>query len=136
MFSKLTLFIVCCLIFSSCSLKKENELEINFSSDSTTIVFTGLDEVSLFRAKQQTDSLAQELASVFESGENSGVEKQVLGKIEIKGDRLIFKPQKPFVKGNEYLVQTVLNSSFGKPEDILKADIGKTVKRREKVLQR
>jgi hypothetical protein len=134
MFSKLTLIIVCCLIFSSCSSK--NELEINFSSDSTTILFTGLDEVSLFRAKQQTDSLAQELVSVFESGENSGVEKQVAGKIEIKKDTLIFKPKKSFVKDNEYLVQTVLNSSFGKTEDILKADIGKTVKRQEKVLVR
>lgn len=134
MLSKLTLIIVCCLIFSSCSSKKE--LEINFSSDSTTILFTGLDEVSLFRAKQQTDSLAQELVSVFESGENSGVEKQVAGKIEIKKDTLIFKPKKSFVKDNEYLVQTVLNSSFGKTEDILKADIGKTVKRQEKVLVR
>ena len=111
-------------------------MEINFSSDSTAIIFTGLDEVSLFRAKQQTDSLAQELASVFESGENSGVEKRVLGRIEIKGDTLIFTPKNSFVKGNEYLVQTLLHSSFGKTEDMLKADIGKTVKRQEKVLER
>jgi len=135
MFSKLTLFTLCCLVIS-CSLKKDEKLNIDFSSDRTAIVFTGLDEVSLFRAKQQTDSLTQELVRVFESDENSGLEQQVLGKIAFRKDTLVFTPQKPFVKGKAYLVQSLLNSRFGKTEDILKADMGKTVKRQEKVLFR
>ncbi|SOD19887.1 hypothetical protein [Pedobacter xixiisoli] len=135
MSSKLTLFAVCCLLFS-CSFDKKDELKIDFSSDRTVILFTGVDEVSLFRAKEQKDSLSQELVSVFETDENSGIEKQVQGKIETKGDTLIFVPQHPFVKGHRYEVNTILNSSFGKTEDLLKADMGKTVKRQEKVLLR
>jgi len=135
MCSKLTLFTLCCLVIS-CSLKKDQKLNIDFSSDRTAIVFTGLDEVSLFRAKQQADSLSQELVRVFESDENSGSEHQVLGKIAFREDTLVFTPQKSFVTGKAYLVQTILNSSFGKTEDILKSDMGKTVKRQEKVLLR
>lgn len=120
----------------SCSRKEEDKLKIGFSSDSTAILFTGLDEVSLFRAKEQTATLSQELITVFETDENAGTEKEVLGNVEIKGDTLVFVPQSPFIKGHHYAVRTLLSSSFGKTEDLLKADVGKTVKRQEKVLLR
>lgn len=134
MFGKLTLFTLCCLVILSCSSKKE--VEIDFSSDRTTIVFKNLDEVSLYRSKQQLDSLSSDLVNVFEMDEASGMEKQVAGKLVSKGEILIFVPQQPFVKGREYEVQTLLNSSFGKSEDLLKADMGKTVKRQTKLLVR
>ncbi|MNK00015.1 hypothetical protein D3C87_177960 [compost metagenome] len=137
-----TRFIFLCFVIlkimtiSSCSLKEKEGLNIDFSTDSTAILFTGLDEVNLFRAKEQTDSLSQELISVFETDENAGTEKQVLGKVEIKGATLVFVPQSPFVRGRQYEVRTMLNSSFGKTEDLIKADMGKTVKQQEKVLLR
>lgn len=136
MFSKLTLIIACCLFFS-CSSERKASLAINFSADSTAITFSGLDEVSLFRAKEQTDSLSNELISVIEINEKDvGQEKQINGRLLIKGNSLTFIPETPFIKGNQYLVQTLLNSSFGKTVDILKSDVGRTIKRQEKILER
>ncbi|WAC41749.1 hypothetical protein [Pedobacter sp. SL55] len=137
MFSKLTLFAICCFVFSSCSLKKEKELAINFSTDSTAILFTGLDEVSLFRAKEQTDSLLNELVTISELNKDRATQEiAITGTMLLKNDTLAFIPNTPFVKGKTYLVQTLLNSSFGKTEDILKGDVGKTVKKQEKILLR
>jgi len=136
MFSKLTLIVACCLIFS-CSSQKTNSLAIDFSSDTTAILFSGLDEVSLFRAKEQTDSLSNGLITVIElTDEDTGQEKLITGRTAIKGDLLTFVPDTPFVIGRKYLVKTLLNSSFGKTVDILKSDVGLTVKRQEKILER
>ena len=135
MFSKLTLIGFCCLIFLSCSSEEQNELKINFSPDSTTIIFSGLDEVNIFRAKEQMDSLASELISVIETADD-GREKPFTGKTIIEGNSLTFVPDTPFVRGRSYIVQTLLNSSFGKTTDVLKADVGRSVKRQEKILER
>ncbi|RZL39878.1 MAG: hypothetical protein EOP00_27360 [Pedobacter sp.] len=134
MFSKLTLIIACCLFFS-CSSERKASLAINFSPDSTAIIFSGLDEVSLFRAKEQADSLSNELFSVIEMSAES-MEKEIVGKTFIKDNTLTFVPDSPLVKGKTYLVQTLLNSSFGKTADILKSDVGRTIKRQEKILER
>lgn len=135
MFSKLTLIGFCCLIFLSCSSQEQNELEINFSQDSSAIIISGLDEVNTFRAKEQTDSLTGELISVIETADE-GREKPFTGKITIAGNSLTFVPDTPFVRGRSYMVQTLLNSSFGKTTAILKADVGRSVKRQEKILER
>lgn len=137
MFSKLTLLGICCFVFSSCSSKKEKELAINFSTDSTCILFTGLDEVSLFRIKEQTDSLLNDLIIISELNEDAAAQEVAIkGKMLLQNDTLAFIPNTPFVKGKTYFIQTLLNSSFGKTEDVLKADVGKTVKKRERTLKR
>lgn len=137
MFSKLTLFAICCFVFSSCSLKKGKEVEINFSTDSTAILFTGLDKVTLFRVKEQTDSLLQELITVSELNEDRKAQEiAIKGKTFIKNDTLAFIPDLPFESGRSYLIKTLLNSSFGKTEDILKGDVGKSIKQKEKILVR
>lgn len=135
-------FLSSCLIFkaimlSSCFSGKEETLQIKFSLDSTAIIFSGLDEVSIFRAKQQADSSTKDLISVTErNGDEAGQEKSVDGEIIIKGNDVVFVPKTTFLKGKQYLVETILNSSFGKTTDILKSDVGRTIKRQQKILQR
>lgn len=137
MFSKLTLILACCLYLLSCSSNEQDSMQIDFSKDSTAIIFSGLDEVSAFRAKEQADSIVKELISITEiSKAEEGLEKLVGGSINVKGNEITFIPDTPFVKGRSYLVQTLLNSSFGKTTDILKSDMGKTIKRQEKILER
>lgn len=121
----------------SCFSGRENVLEIKFSSDSTAIIFNVSDEVNLFWAKEQIDTLAGELISVIEiADEYAGSEKHIEGKIMVKGNSLVFMPKTPFVKGSQYLVSAIFSSSFGKTTDVLRSDVGKTIKRQEKILER
>lgn len=134
MFSKITLFFVCCLIFTSCNSKKDSKFDIHFSTDSSKIIFSGIDEVAIFQAqKHNPDNLISVLTI---AGDNTAQEKLISGQIEIKGQHLTFVPDTPFVKGQSYLVRTILNSSFGKTTDVLKSDLGHTVKTYERILKR
>lgn len=134
MFSKITLLLVCCLIFTSCNSKKDSKFDIHFSTDSSKIIFSGIDEVSIFQAqKNNPDNLISVLSI---ASNNTEQEKLISGQIEIEGQNLIFTPDTPFVKGQSYLVHTILNSSFGKTTDILKSDLGHTVKTHERILKR
>jgi len=134
MFSKIILFLVCCLIFTSCNSKKDSKFDIHFSTDSSKIIFSGIDEVAIFQAQKNNPD---NLISVFAIASNSAEqEKPISGQIEIEGQNLIFKPDAPFVKGQSYLIRTMLNSSFGKTTDILKSDLGHTIKAHEKILNR
>ena len=139
MFSKITLIITCCLIFSSCFFKRDKSLDIHFSSDSTKIVFEGIEDANLFQLRKHLadTTFAETLLSVEAvDQEGQGVDGLVKGSLEVVDKTLVFTPHQPFVKGTTYLVQTVLNSSFGKTKDILKSDLGHTPKLQEKSLVR
>lgn len=140
MFSKITLIIVCCLIFVGCSLNQENTLPIDFSSDSSAIVFNDLNEANLYRAQQMLlvgGSNIEQLLSVTKLSEaDSSKEEAINGRLEVKSGAILFYPDTPFVKGQYYLIRTVLGSSFGKTSDILKTQLGHDLKVREKVLRR
>ncbi len=139
MFSKITLIIACCLIFSSCFFRGDKKLDIRFSSDSTKIVLGGIEEANLYQLqKYLTDTaFAQSLLNVEAvDQEGQGADSLIKGNLTIVDKTLVFTPRQPFTKGTTYLVQTVLNSSFGKTKDILKADLGHTPKLQEKSLER
>lgn len=139
MFSKITLIIACCLIFSSCFFKGDKSLEIHFSSDSTKIVFEGIEDANLFQLQQRIADTAFTETLVNVLVEDNGVELKdsvVKGSLIIENKALVFTPHQPFVKGATYVVQTVLNSSFGKTKDILKSDLGHTPKLQERRLER
>ncbi len=139
MFNKITLFFSCCLVFSSCFFKKEEAFKVSFSLDSTKIIFSGLEEVNFFQGRNRIEQghIAENLVSVVAIDSEEGAEeKTIKGQLLIDGKTLIFEPDTPFVKGQRYLLRTILNSSFGKTTDILKSDLGHTVKTYEKVFQR
>ncbi|RWU07574.1 hypothetical protein [Pedobacter chitinilyticus] len=139
MFSKITLIIACCLIFSSCFFKGDKSLDIRFSSDSTKIELNGIEEANLFQLRKHlTDTVFAETLLSVEAvdQENQGADSLIKGNLEVVGNTLVFTPHQPFIKGTTYVVQTVLNSSFGKTKDILKSDLGHNPKLQEKSLER
>jgi len=139
MFSKLTLILACCLVFSSCFFKGNHDLDINFSADSTEIVIKGMEDANLFQLqKHLTDTAFTEtlLNVAVEDDEQQLKDSIIEGNLRIQDKALIFTPREPFAKGTTYVVQTVLNSSFGKTKDILKSDLGHTPKLQEKRLKR
>lgn len=138
MFSKITLIIACCLIFSSCFFKGDKSLDIRFSSDSTKIELNGIEDANLFQLRKYlTDStFAETLLRVEAIDQEDSADSLIKGSLAIVDKALVFTPHQPFSKGTTYVVQTVLNSSFGKTKDILKADLGHNPKLQEERLQR
>jgi len=139
MFSKITLIIACCLIFSACFFKGDKSLDIRFSSDSTKIVLVGIEEANLYQLRQHLadTAFAEALLSVEAvDQESQGADSLIKGSLQVVDKTLVFTPQQPFVKGTTYVVQTVLNSSFGKTKDILKSDLGHNPKLQERKLER
>lgn len=125
-----------------CACSSENKpLKIEFSKDSSAIVFSQLEPVGLLQLKNklQTDTLYQKLATVLQTpGDNDStdMEKDWPGRLSLKGDELIFTPDTPFVKGKSYLVQTMLNTAFATKKDIFSSEVGHQVKPIQKVLVR
>lgn len=139
MFNKITFLLCCCFYLASCFSKSESAIDINFSTDSTKIAFKGIEEANLYQLKQRlaNDSLNAGLINVVDLAEDHlGSEKIVAGKIMMDGGVVYFIPKRPFEKGHNYWITTVLNASFATKQDILKSDVGHSVKPQEKILKR
>lgn len=139
MFSKITLIIACCLIFSSCFFKQIESLDIEFSADSSKIVLKGIEDANLYQLQQHISdtAFAETLLSVEAVDQDGqGADSLVKGSLGVVDKTLVFTPHQPFTKGTTYVVQTVLNSSFGKTKDILKSDLGHMPKLQQERLKR
>lgn len=81
----------------------------------------------------------QKLVSVLQTpaeDDSVGMEMDWPGALSVAGDSLVFIPNKPFVKGKNYLVETIINSKFASGADILKSDVGRSLKPQQKTLIR
>ncbi len=139
MFNKITFLLCCCLLFSACFSKSDSAININFSSDSSKIVISGVEEANLYQLKNKldNDSLSHKLVSVTAFAEDaSGADELVRGKLTVEKNLVYFSPEQTFKKGYSYAVSTVLNASFATKADILKSDVGHSVKPQEKILER
>ncbi len=127
---------LCCLVFGGCFFKNKQELRIDFSKDSTSIVISGINEVDCYQLQQQliVDSL-KHLPGIVEV-RHKVTDSIISGEFSLTKDTLAFSPHKAFKKTEEYVLTTHLNSSFGTAKDILKGDLDKYVKGHEKVLLR
>lgn len=143
MFNKSILFIA--ILFScltiGCSNTNSKPLAINFSKDSAQIEITNINEAGLFQLKNnlKTDSSYQKLVSVLQTpadDDSTSMEMEWQGKLDLKGDTLLFIPKKPFEKNKLYLVETMINVQFAKSSEIVKSDVGHQVKPQQKYLTR
>ncbi|WP_343530714.1 hypothetical protein [Pedobacter sp.] len=123
---------------SSCFFKEDKSLDIRFSSDSTKIVLSGIEDANLFQLRKylKDTAFAETLLSVEVVGQENKADSLIKGNLEVVDKTLVFTPRQPFVKGTAYMVQTVLNSSFGKTKDILQSDLGHKPKLQEERLER
>ena len=124
----------------SCSTSNNKPLSINFSADSANILIYNIYPAGLYKIKNniKTDTLYQKLISVLQTPADDSTSKEIEwpGMLTTTGDSLFFTPDKPFVKGKRYLVETILNVTFASGKEIVKANVGHTVKAQQKTLIR
>jgi len=128
-------------LFVACSTTNNKPLLIDFSADSTCIVFNNIDRPGLLqlRSMEARDSVLNSLVSVLQTPSETDTltkEAPLAGKLIITDTSIIFKPQKPFLQGHDYLVITYLNARFGTEEQILKSQLNTAVKPHQVVLTR
>ncbi|RYE37635.1 MAG: hypothetical protein EOP48_28395 [Sphingobacteriales bacterium] len=129
-----------CLLFA-CSSSNNKPLLIHFSADSTSIVFENIDRPGLLQLKSMEgqDSILNDLISVLQTPSESDTtikELPLPGKMLVTDTSIVFTPEQPFLKGNDYLVITYLNARFGTPEQVLKAQLNTAVKPHQMLLTR
>ena len=133
------LFGVACLM--SCSLANNKPLSIQFSSDSTSIVFSDIDPAGLWQIKNRPgiDTAHADVVSVLEMSsddDSSGIEHNVAGKLVITDSNLVFKPVKSFISGKNYLVISYMNVKFASNQRIISGQLNHSVKPQQVVLKR
>ncbi|NRF38630.1 hypothetical protein [Pedobacter foliorum] len=136
-------FLAFCAISSvfACTSTNSKPLLIGFSVDSSSIVFGNINEVGLLQLKNApaADSVFHNLISVLQTPSEKDTaikEMPIDGNISVKGNEVVFVPEKPFVKNRDYLVITYLNARFGNAEDIMKGELSYGVKPTQRVLTR
>lgn len=136
-------FLAFCAIssVSACTSTNSKPLLIGFSADSSSIVFGNINEAGLLTLKDTaaTDSVFHSLISVLQTPSEKDTaikEMPIEGVVSIRGNEVVFVPEKPFVKNRDYLVITYLNARFGNAEDIMKGELSYGVKPTQKLLTR
>lgn len=132
------LFVGC---FYACKSSKNEELNIDFSRDSTSIVIRNIDPVGMLKIQngELSDSVLQQMVTVLESAaadDSTSVERSVPGKVLKGKDALSFKPAVPFKKGRQYMVLTYLNSKFADLQSIIKNQTKFNMAPNQKILLR
>ena len=124
---------VFCCQFLNCTSTNSKPLLIEFSRDSTAIEFRNIDRPGLLQLQSipEKDSVLSELIAVLQTPSETDTtikEMPLPGKLVLTDSIIIFTPQRPFIKGNDYLVITYLNARFGTAEQILKSQLNTGVK--------
>lgn len=134
--------VICSMcLFFACSNANNKPLSIDFSSDSTKIIISHIDQTGLLELKNSNkeDSTLNELLSVLQtpSERDSAIrEEPIAGKVVLTDSNIVFVPAEPFRKGRDYLVITHLNIRFGGVEEIVKGKINYSIKPQQKFLTR
>lgn len=128
-------------LFAGCSSADKKSLRIDFSPDSTAIVFSGIDQAGLnqLRNAQYPDSVLSELISVLQTPSEKDTnirEIPVQGHLKLTDSTIVFYPDTSFVSGRDYLVITHLNTSFVDAKRILTNEVRIKVKPVQKLLSR
>ena len=135
------LFPLLATLILGCSLSNSKPLLIDFTNDSSQVKLTNIDEAGIWQLKnlQKSRDALDGLVAVLQMPSDQDTtlrEQPVPGKLQFVGQTLIFQPDQPFLRGQEYLVITHLNTSFGHFGDILQGDLNTRVKPIQKVLRR
>lgn len=135
------LFCFCMMLnVLSCSNANNGPI-IKFSADSNSIVIKNIDEASLFRVKDayriNADSI-NFISVLLIPGETDRLqtEEDVLGKTNLRGDSIVFVPEKPFLKGKRYLIESYVGVKFADGSKLLKGTIKHRLEPQQQVLKR
>lgn len=140
MFKEIKLFLVMSFL-CACSTSNNKSLQIDFSADSSMIIFKQIEPAGLLQLKNNlpTDTQYQKLVSVLQTpgdDDSTSMEMEWPGKLVMDNDQLVFVPDSPFRKGKLYLVQTMLHADFATTKEVLHAEVGHHVKPQQQLLKR
>lgn len=138
---KQVVVLICPGFLFACSSANNKPLLIDFSRDSSAIVFNNIGQAGLLQLQKKpgNDSMLSSLIAVLESpSEKDSTLKElpIDGKILVTDSNIVFMPIRPFVKGRSYLVITHLSARFGAAGDLLKGEVTNRVRPQQKVLTR
>lgn len=125
----------------SCSSANNTPLLIDFSADRNAVVFKNIDAAGLLQLQNLPagDSTLSRLVYVSEevlSADSVKKERLLVGKVSVNDTAVVFTPERPLVKGQDYRVVSYLNVQFGSLKKMLKNELSYRVKPKEKVLRR
>lgn len=128
------------LLFA-CSSANNKPLLIDFSADSSAIVFNNIEQAGLLQLQKNVgkDLTLNNLIAVLQSPSEKDAtlkELPIDGKVLVTDSSVVFIPLRPFVKGKDYLVVTHLSARFGAVEDLLKGQVVNRVRPQQKLLKR
>ena len=138
---KLFSSIICVFLCLSCNHKDNKLLSIKFSADRATILISNIESAALLQLKNniKTDTMYQKLVAVLETpadDDSVSMEREWPGKLTMIADTVVFIPDRPFLKGGTYLVETKLNMSFADIEQVIKGKMRTTMNFQQQLLKR
>jgi len=141
MFKYFFLFLLANCLLMACTSKDNTKLSIQFAADRSTIVISNIEAAALLQLKNNLpkDSLYQDVVTVLETpgdDDSVSIEKEWPGKLKMQENELVFTPDSPFVKGKSYLIESLLNVSFGNVKQLLKGEMKTTLNFQQKILKR
>ena len=101
-----------------------DDIRIDFDRESNALVVSNLDDgfVNALTQEINTDSSLNRLLSVFiktADEDLQDIEKPLAGKYQINNKSIVFLPDTPFDRGNNYLIEIYLNNSSGEASNYL-----------------
>lgn len=110
--------IIITILKTSCNNKEFKKDLIKFNSDSTAILIEIADNAvynSLVQRKNEGETLTSIISVVEIENEIDSLffEKEILGSVELKNEKLIFTPKSEMRKGSTYNITTMLGSGLG-----------------------
>lgn len=139
-FYKFLIVVLFALFLISCSGTNKKPI-IKFSQDSASIVIKNLDKVSLLKVRDayavNADS-NQLITVLIKPGEQDSLQDETLvnGRTKLIGDSIIFKPDLPFVKGKDYVVESLIGVEFATVEKLILSQVKQSLQPQRQTLKR
>lgn len=128
-------------VLISCSSANNKPVLIGFSSDSNSVVFSGINPAGLLQMRNTAgvDTAFSQFISVLETPserDSLGIERMLKGEVRFTDSTVVFLPAVPFVAGKDYLVISYLNAQFANPTMIASGQLNHAVKPYQVILSR
>ena len=138
---RLPCMILWTIILNSCSSANNKPLSIAFSTDSSSIILSNIDPAGLLQVRNtpHIDTSFSAVVAVTQipaENDTAGIELPYPGRLTITDSTLVFRPVRPFVHGQDYLIVSYLNTKFSSPEMIWSGRLNNKVKPVQKKLSR
>jgi len=136
-FNRSLLLVMIVFIFS-CSDNKQ--ASIKFADDHSSIIMNNFDEASLLQLRNAYAENADSNRFVnvlVQPSELDSLQDEIpiAGKVNLKGDSLIFIPAEPFKKNKSYVVESFINVKFANSEKLISGHGNYNLKPQRQILK-